>query len=73
MTEPFVACLGVLETLMEHEDSGPFNQPVDAEELGLPDYRDIVKKPMDLSTIKVEKNNPIVSCSLNNDMRYRRS
>ena len=29
-----------------------FQKPVDPKELGLPDYFDVVKKPMDLSTIK---------------------
>lgn len=30
----------------------PFYHPVDATTLGLHDYHDIIKKPMDLSTIK---------------------
>lgn len=30
----------------------PFRQPVDPTVLGIPDYFEIVKKPMDLSTIK---------------------
>lgn len=33
-------------------DSIPFRQPVDPQALGIPDYFDIIKKPMDLSTIK---------------------
>ncbi|XP_044020506.1 histone acetyltransferase p300-like [Aphidius gifuensis] len=33
-------------------ESLPFRQPVDPQALGIPDYFDIVKKPMDLSTIK---------------------
>ena len=31
----------------------PFYKPVDADALGLHDYHDIIKHPMDLSTIKV--------------------
>lgn len=31
----------------------PFYKPVDVEALGLHDYCDIIKHPMDLSTIKV--------------------
>jgi hypothetical protein len=29
-----------------------FNAPVNPEKLGIPDYLDIVKKPMDFGTIK---------------------
>ena len=31
---------------------GPFKDPVDPERDGVPDYLDVVKKPMDLSTMK---------------------
>jgi len=31
----------------------PFYKPVDAELLGLHDYHEIIKKPMDLGTVKV--------------------
>ncbi|CAL8100581.1 unnamed protein product [Orchesella dallaii] len=41
----------VLHRLERHEHSGPFLQPVDAEALGLANYNDIVKHPMDLSTV----------------------
>lgn len=33
-------------------ESIPFRQPVDPQTLGIPDYFEIVKRPMDLSTIK---------------------
>jgi E1A/CREB-binding protein len=33
-------------------ESLPFHYPVNPDELGLPDYFNVVKKPMDLSTIK---------------------
>ena len=32
----------------------PFYKPVDASLLGLHDYHNIIKKPMDLGTVKVE-------------------
>lgn len=42
-----------LERLYRQEpESSPFRQPVDPLTLGIPDYFDIVKKPMDLSLIK---------------------
>nr|KAF6443173.1 bromodomain testis associated [Molossus molossus] len=42
----------VLKALWKHSFSWPFQQPVDAVKLKLPDYYTIIKKPMDLSTIK---------------------
>jgi E1A/CREB-binding protein len=50
-------CLEVLKGLQTHQHGWVFNVPVDPEELGLPDYFDIVKKPMDLGSIqkKLEK------------------
>ncbi|CAG9863013.1 unnamed protein product [Phyllotreta striolata] len=42
-----------LEKLFRQDpESIPFRQPVDPQTLGIPDYFDIVKRPMDLSTIK---------------------
>lgn len=35
----------------------PFYQPVDAELLGLHDYHDIIKKPMDFGTVKKKMDN----------------
>lgn len=50
-------CLEVLKGLQTHQHGWVFNVPVDPEELGLPDYFDVIKKPMDLGTIqkKLEK------------------
>ncbi len=50
-------CLEVLKGLQTHQHGWVFNAPVDPEELGLPDYFDVIKKPMDLGTIqkKLEK------------------
>lgn len=49
-------CNGVLKDLLSKKHAGyawPFYKPVDASLLGLHDYHDIIKQPMDLSTIKV--------------------
>ncbi|KAJ8251351.1 hypothetical protein GJAV_G00220420 [Gymnothorax javanicus] len=42
----------VLKTLWKHQFSWPFQQPVDAVKLNLPDYYKIIKTPMDMGTIK---------------------
>lgn len=48
-----VALLPSLEKLYKQDpESLPFRQPVDPQVLQIPDYFDIVKRPMDLSTIK---------------------
>lgn len=49
-------CSGVLKELLSKKHAAyawPFYKPVDASTLGLHDYHDIIKHPMDLSTIKV--------------------
>ena len=44
-----------LEKLFRQDpDSLPFRQPVDPQVLQIPDYFDIIKKPMDLSTIRTK-------------------
>lgn len=42
----------VLKTLWKHQFAWPFQQPVDAVKLNLPDYYKIIKTPMDMGTIK---------------------
>ncbi|XP_056379131.1 bromodomain testis-specific protein [Hyla sarda] len=42
----------VLKAIWKHHFSWPFQQPVDAAKLNLPDYYQIIKNPMDLSTIR---------------------
>ncbi|XP_038600794.1 bromodomain testis-specific protein isoform X3 [Tachyglossus aculeatus] len=42
----------VIKAIWKHSFSWPFQQPVDAVKLRLPDYYSIIKNPMDLSTIK---------------------
>ncbi|XP_025086148.1 CREB-binding protein-like isoform X2 [Pomacea canaliculata] len=47
------ALMPTLEKLYRQDpESLPFRQPVDPVVLSIPDYYDIIKKPMDLSTIK---------------------
>ena len=45
-------CSELLEGLQTHQHGWVFNCPVDPVELGLPDYFDIIKKPMDLGTVQ---------------------
>jgi E1A/CREB-binding protein len=45
-------CTEVLKGLQSHEHGWVFATPVNPEELGLDDYFDIIKKPMDLGTIQ---------------------
>ncbi|MCO5558576.1 hypothetical protein L7F22_012161 [Adiantum nelumboides] len=47
-----VQCKAILKKLMGHKDGWIFNEPVDAEKLGLSDYHYFIKKPMDLGTVK---------------------
>ncbi|XP_011306065.1 bromodomain-containing protein 4A isoform X2 [Fopius arisanus] len=42
----------VLKPVWKHQFAWPFQQPVDAKKLNLPDYHKIIKQPMDLGTIK---------------------
>ncbi|KAK2725883.1 CREB-binding protein-like isoform X2 [Artemia franciscana] len=47
------ALMPTLEKLYRQDpESLPFREPVDPQKLGIPDYFDIVKRPMDLSSIK---------------------
>ncbi|PWA32562.1 hypothetical protein CCH79_00015105 [Gambusia affinis] len=42
----------VLKTLWKHQFAWPFQAPVDAMKLNLPDYYKIIRSPMDMGTIK---------------------
>lgn len=44
-------CLPILKKLINHEHGWVFKDPVDPVELGIPDYFDIVKHPMDLNLV----------------------
>ncbi|KAL6561782.1 hypothetical protein OROMI_017383 [Orobanche minor] len=48
----FKNCGSLLERLMKHKHGWVFNEPVNAKAMGLVDYDDIIKHPMDLGTIK---------------------
>ena len=52
-------CMEVLKGLQTHNHGWVFNSPVDPVELGLPDYFDIIKKPMDLGTIQKKLENGV--------------
>lgn len=55
LSEALKSCNEILKELFSKKHSGyawPFYKPVDAELLGLHDYHDIIKKPMDLGTVK---------------------
>jgi len=60
----------ILDKLMAQPNAWPFNKPVDPVELKIPDYFDIIRKPMDLGTVKkkllagASENAPFLSCSL---------
>ncbi|XP_047340372.1 transcription factor GTE7-like [Impatiens glandulifera] len=47
----------ILTTLMKNKHSWVFREPVDALSLGLHDYHQIVKHPMDLGTVKAKFSN----------------
>jgi bromodomain-containing factor 1 len=44
--------INLLKLLERHQDSYEFRHPVDFVGLGLPDYPEVIKFPMDLSTVK---------------------
>ncbi|XP_059292712.1 transcription factor GTE4-like [Lycium ferocissimum] len=48
----FRSCGDLLQRLMKHKHGWVFNEPVNVKALGLHDYHDIIKHPMDLGTIK---------------------
>eukprot|EP00835_Amoeboradix_gromovi_P003168 NODE_200_length_15202_cov_0.356618.p1 type:complete len:999 gc:universal NODE_200_length_15202_cov_0.356618:8272-5276(-) len=47
----FYSLLSICKSLLASPHGWPFEEPVDPVELELPDYFDIIKEPMDLSTI----------------------
>ena len=46
----------ILRALKRHRDAGPFLAPVDPVALGIPQYFDVVKNPMDVSTVEKKLN-----------------
>eukprot|EP00257_Ricinus_communis_P016108 XP_015574173.1 transcription factor GTE7 [Ricinus communis] len=73
-------CGQMLTKLMKHKFGYIFNEPVDVERMNLHDYFEIIKKPMDLGTVKKklgsnEYESPIdfaadVRLTFNNAMKY---
>ena len=64
-------CATILKGLKRHRDGTPFLVPVDPVALGIPDYPNIIKHPMDLSTItkKLEGNEYISASDFVADVR----
>ncbi|XP_040298527.1 bromodomain-containing protein 2 isoform X2 [Bufo bufo] len=60
LSEQLKYCNGILKEVLSKKHAAyawPFYKPVDASALGLHDYHDIIKYPMDLSTIKKKMEN----------------
>lgn len=60
VSESFKNCNEILKELFSKKHSGyawPFYKPVDADLLGLSDYHEIIKHPMDLGTVKTKMDN----------------
>jgi hypothetical protein len=57
-------CLASVKQVMSHKWSFPFVKPVDAAALGLENYHEIVKRPMDLGTVRanIEKGGVYAAC-----------
>ncbi|CAG8556475.1 5279_t:CDS:10, partial [Acaulospora colombiana] len=50
-------CNNIIRELKHHSNAAPFLEPVDPVKYGIPDYFDIIKKPMDLGTVDTKLNN----------------
>ena len=49
----------LMNSLWKVKDADLFHKPVDPIELGIPDYLNVIKNPMDFSTIKKKLNNNV--------------
>ncbi|KAL7556241.1 hypothetical protein ACA910_017464 [Epithemia clementina (nom. ined.)] len=47
-------CAKVLHSLQTHMNGWVFNRPFDPVEAGFPDYFEVIKKPMDLGTVRTK-------------------
>ena len=64
MTSIWSQCSTILKALKKTTHSWPFHAPVDPVKLGIPDYFNIIKKPMDLGTVEKKlQNNPMKNIS----------
>ena len=52
-SEAYSVCESVVAYLQRHAKSAPFMAPVDPIALGIPDYPNVVKNPMDVSTLMI--------------------
>ena len=50
-SEPYKECKNILDLLSKQLKARPFMQPVDPIALKIPDYPDIVKNQIDISTV----------------------
>jgi hypothetical protein len=60
MTEQLKFCLNIIKDLLNKRNMAfvwPFSKPVDVKNLNLSDYYQIIKKPMDLGTVKKKLEN----------------
>ena len=47
-------CLKIINSLKSHWSCDPFLEPVDPIALGIPNYFEIIKNPMDLSSVEAK-------------------
>merc|ERR1719436_507888 len=74
MTEAMKACNEIIKEMFSKKHSAyawPFYKPVDTEQLDLHDYKQVIKKPMDLGTVrtKMEGREYRISTEFATDMR----
>mmetsp|Transcript_62736 Transcript_62736/g.91966 ORF Transcript_62736/g.91966 Transcript_62736/m.91966 type:complete len:239 (+) Transcript_62736:196-912(+) len=50
-------CASILKVLKNHKHGWVFAEPVDPVALGIPDYFQVIKRPMDLGTVKIMLDN----------------
>ncbi|EKX49800.1 hypothetical protein GUITHDRAFT_67457 [Guillardia theta CCMP2712] len=76
-------CIGILKVLKNHKHGWVFSEPVDPVKLNIPDYLEIIKKPMDLGTVRTHLDNGTITnpeefktnvvLTFDNAMRYNPS
>eukprot|EP00960_Hanusia_phi_P044117 756479-Hanusia_phi.AAC.4 len=54
-------CIGILKSLKAHKHGWVFSEPVDPVKLNIPDYLEIIKKPMDLGTVRTHLDNGTIT------------
>ena len=54
-------CIGILKVLKNHKHGWVFSEPVDPVKLNIPDYLEIIKKPMDLGTVRTHLDNGTIT------------